>query len=576
MAEGFARARKEKDIEIVSAGIEATRVHPLAGKVMSEAGVDISGHKSKAIGDLKSVDFDVVVTLCDAAAESCPALPGHPAQVHWNFPDPANATGDEEAILSAFRESRDAIHKLVNDLFDHGYLAALIEARRSTDTILNAISDGIIAHDLDRRIFYFNKAAEKITGYSAGEAMNHDCHDVFPGNFCGGNCVFCDGSSVAPQSGKQEIQITTKSGEQRRVEMVRSQMIDWAGRKVGVLVSFRDLTREHELAKRAGEPVHFSGIVGRDKTMLEVFELIRQVADTNFPVLIHGESGTGKELVAAAIHNESPRSGRLFVPVNCGALPEGLLESELFGHVKGAFTGAIRDKKGRFELADGGTIFLDEIGDISPAMQVKLMRVLQEGTFERVGSENTVKVDARIISATNKDLSREIAAGRFREDLYYRLDVVPIQLPPLRERRNDIPLLLENVLQRILRDTGRTGVKVSPEALDVMMSYDWPGNVRELQNWIQFSLVKCRGNLIMPEHLPPGRSVSRGVLPDIVKHRRRLDMEAISDALRQTNGNKLEAARVLGVSRATLYRFLDDSIAEGEQDKGPLEVKDRS
>ena len=290
-----------------------------------------------------------------------------------------------------------------------------------------------------------------------------------------------------------------------------------------------------------------------------MFELIRQVAGTNVPVLIHGESGTGKELVAAAIHNQSPRANKLFVPVNCGALPEGLIETELFGHVKGAFTGAVRDKKGRFELADGGTIFLDEIGDISPAIQVKLLRVLQESTFERVGSEETIKVDVRIISATNKDLSSEIAEGRFREDLYYRLNVVPIQLPPLRDRRNDISLLAQHVLQKILTDTGRKDVRISPEALDIIMSYDWPGNVRELQNWMQFALVKCRGNLIRPEHLPPNRNKTHIAVDEIVK-RRKLDMATVHEALERTNGNKVEAARLLGVSRATLYRFMDRGV----------------
>jgi transcriptional regulator with GAF, ATPase, and Fis domain len=284
------------------------------------------------------------------------------------------------------------------------------------------------------------------------------------------------------------------------------------------------------------------------------------------PVLIQGESGTGKELVAAAIHNEGARAGKQFVPVNCGALPETLLESELFGHVRGAFTGAVRDKKGRFELANGGTIFLDEIGDISPVMQVKLMRVLQEGTFERVGGETTIKVDVRLISATNKDIAREIAEGRFREDLFYRLSVVPITLPPLRERRLDIPLIANHVLRSSLKERGRTGVTFSAETMDLIMDYDWPGNVRELQNWIQFALVKCKGSSICPEHLPPlpggrARAVS-------VRSRSRLSEPAVEEALRKTSGNKVKAAEELGVSRATLYRFMDKM---GSSDAPPAE-----
>jgi transcriptional regulator with GAF, ATPase, and Fis domain len=341
-------------------------------------------------------------------------------------------------------------------------------------------------------------------------------------------------------------------------------MRDGDGRSVGVLASFNDQTRELELARRLGEIEQFSGIIGRDPEMLEIYDLIRDVADSNISVLIQGESGTGKELVAAAIHREGQRGNKLFVPVNCGALPEGLLESELFGHVRGAFTGAIRDKKGRFELADGGTIFLDEIGDITPAMQVKLLRVLQEGAFERVGSEKTIHVDVRVVSATNKDLKEEIHKGRFREDLYYRLGVMPILLPPLRERLSDVPLLAEHLLKRYLASgAGRSGMSLSPEAIDLMLSHDWPGNIREMQNWLQFALVKCKGDVILPEHLPVHRSapsVRPGAPPPPsvkTSRRRKLSREAVEQALSNTGGNKLAAARELGVSRATLYRFLD-------------------
>jgi transcriptional regulator with PAS, ATPase and Fis domain len=336
-------------------------------------------------------------------------------------------------------------------------------------------------------------------------------------------------------------------------------MVGGTGEKIGVLVSFRDLTRERRLARRLGEVDSFAGIVGKDTKMLEVFDLIRDLADSNAPVLVQGESGTGKELVAAAIHNEGQRANRLFVPVNCGALPESLLESELFGHVKGAFTGAIRDKKGRFELADGGTIFLDEIGDIPPATQVRLLRVLQDGTFERVGSERTIKVDVRLISATNKNLTEEIAAGRFREDLFYRLSVVPVVLPPLRDRRNDIPLLVDHVLRREIERMNREEITISPEVMGILLSHDWPGNVRELQNWIQFALVKCKGEVIKAEHLPPRIGSPPGPTRRARRPRsRKLNAISVRSALAETGGNKVEAARRLGVSRATLYRFLDE------------------
>ncbi len=339
---------------------------------------------------------------------------------------------------------------------------------------------------------------------------------------------------------------------------------DNLGEPLCMVFSFVDITEVTRLRRRLKTEQSFAGIVGRDTKMLELFDTIRQVADVNIPVLIQGESGTGKELVAAAIHNEGPSSDKLYVPVNCGALPEGVLESELFGHVKGAFTGAVHDRKGRFELANGGTIFLDEIGDIPGAMQVKLLRVLQEGIFQRVGGEENIKVNVRVISATNKNLAEEVAAGRFREDLFYRLCVVPVYLPPLRERRNDIPLLAEHLLKKALTEVGREDVGLSPEAVDVMMDYDWPGNVRELENALRYALVKCRDNLILPEHFPS--NILKTTMPTQLrptkarkKRKHKLDMETVWRILEETGGNKFEAAHRLGVSRSTLYRFLEES-----------------
>jgi len=245
----------------------------------------------------------------------------------------------------------------------------------------------------------------------------------------------------------------------------------------------------------------FSGIIGRDPKMKDIFEMIREIAEVDIPVLIQGESGTGKELVARAIHNEGPRVHKAFVPVNCGALPEGLLESELFGHVKGSFTGALRDRKGRFEMANGGTLFLDEIGDLPKVMQAKLLRILQEGQFERVGGEKTISVDVRIISAANRDLKHEVEKGDFRDDLYYRISVVPIHMPPLRKRKNDIPLLVNNLLEKA-DYKGQKTKSISESALSVMIDYPWPGNVRELQSAIYYSLIKSRGKIILPVHLP--------------------------------------------------------------------------
>ncbi|MBL7179200.1 MAG: sigma-54-dependent Fis family transcriptional regulator [Desulfobacterales bacterium] len=272
--------------------------------------------------------------------------------------------------------------------------------------------------------------------------------------------------------------------------------------KSGGLTSFKDVTDLIQLQLRAGKLNRFANIIGRDIKMLQVFQQINDVAGYDYPVHIYRETGTGKELVASAIHNESPRGGAPFVPINCGALPENLIETELFGHVRGAFSGAIRDKKGRFELADGGTIFLDEISELSRNMQVRLLRFLQEGTFERVGGEKTISVKVRVISASNKDLKKEVRQNNFRDDLYYRINVIPIHLPPLRERKNDIPMLLEHFLQEAGDRYGHKQLRISKDALALMMDHRWPGNVRELQNALQFAIVKCRGNVISPRDLP--------------------------------------------------------------------------
>ncbi len=330
----------------------------------------------------------------------------------------------------------------------------------------------------------------------------------------------------------------------------------------------------------------FRGIISRDARMQETFDTIRELAQHKVPVLIQGESGTGKELVARAIHDEGPRATAPFVPVNCGALPEGLLESELFGHVRGAFTGAIKDKKGRFELADGGTLFLDEVADLPKMLQVKLLRALQEGTFERVGGEKTIQVDVRLISAANVSLAQAVQKGDFREDLYYRLKVVPIELPALRERKTDIALLTQHFMEKASKEGYRTE-GLSKAALAQMMDYAWPGNVRELQSMVHYALIKAKGETIRPRHLPAElhavaaprspfdtgqeRSVAAAGLDaepgpaDLAAEtfsslragrRNKLDELAVRAALKAANGNKVRAAKLLGVGRATLYRFL--------------------
>lgn len=477
--------------------------------------------------------------------------------------------------------------------------------RKNLELVLNNLRDGIIAHDIKRKIIFFNRAAEKITGYSRQEVIGKDCHDVFDAPFCGERCSFCTKDNIPAIDKLLEypITITTRDGESRRVDMSITGIVDQGVLK-GVIASFRDMTEYAALTAKAQKMTSFSGIIGRDKEMLHLFEQIRDVAPYDYPVHIHGETGTGKERVACALHNESKRAGALFVPVNCGAIPEGLVESELFGHVKGAFSGAVRERKGRFELADKGTLFLDEVAELPKQIQVKLLRFLQEGVLERVGGEKSIQVDVRIVSATNKDLAKEVEKGNFRKDLYYRLNVIPIELPPLRKRRNDIPLLISHFLE-MAKDDNKADMDApmptfSKDAIRIMMDYSWPGNVRELQNAVQFAIVRCKQAQIMPSDLPmelrsmdsnnqrsdsgpstteerwhntPVRRAGSGMdeeeivsesytlkrdadKPDTA-YAGKLDGESVRRALEITGGNKAKAARYLKVGRATLYRFLE-------------------
>lgn len=312
------------------------------------------------------------------------------------------------------------------------------------------------------------------------------------------------------------------------------------------------------MAEVLRERYSFENIIGKSEKMQEIYRLLPKIAKTNSTVLIEGESGTGKELIAHSIHQFSPREDKAFIRVNCGALAEGLLESELFGHVKGAFTGAIAHKLGRFELADGGTLFLDEIGDISLSTQVKLLRAIQEGEFEKVGDSRRIKVDVRIIAATNKDLKKAVETREFRQDLYYRLRVVPIHLPPLRERKDDIPLLVNHFINRFNKETGKRVTHVSPEAMEILMGYDYPGNIRELENIIEHVMVFCSGDTIQAEHLlkdiQPSRNDIIGKVIGKENPLKAMERELILKVLKQTGWNYKKTSEKLKLSRTTLWR----------------------
>ena len=439
--------------------------------------------------------------------------------------------------------------------------------------LFESIPCGVLIIDGDRRVQAVNNVLEQtlqtaekdVVKRRAGDALKCVNAEKHP-NGCGFSeeCMSCgvrntalkalEGNKIHRNKAHVELLVNRKPRELQF--LISAAPFEYEDKRYAAII-LEDITELNSLRRRLKAEHSFSGIVGQDAKMNELFETIRQVAEVTVPILIQGESGTGKELVAAAIHNEGLRANKPFVPVNCGALPEGLLESELFGHVKGSFTGALRDKKGRFELAHGGTLFLDEVADLTKVVQAKLLRVLQEGEFERVGDEKTISVDVRIISAANRDLKQEVKKGNFRDDLYYRLNVVPIFMPPLRERKNDIPLLIDHFLSRIEINGNKPVPGISDEAMALIMNYNWPGNVRELQNAIQFAMVKYNGSVILPKDLPLELKNQIHVYPSRGPSRK-LTIDRVESALKKTGGNKAKAARLLDVGRATLYRFLAD------------------
>ena len=557
MAEGFARELDANSIEPISASMTPPKLNPISNRVMQESGIDISKLPMLSLLDIELFMFDLIITLGNFDQSCRPTLPGMPPHFHWDIPDPSS-DADAPEVYGALKNARSMIKENIRTLFDTDLLHALFVARHNLSLVLDNLLDGVMAHTSNRRIFFFNKAAEKITGYQRENILGKDCHDVFPGRFCGGDCQFCE--NVTRQNKKsitnKEIVFRRPDGRQRVLKMSIMPLSDETDNEVGALLSFKDDTELDQLKRRLKHHHSLGNLIGKDPKTLDLFDQIREVTSVLVPVLLEGESGTGKELVANAIHDIGPRSSKPFVAINCGALPEGIIESELFGHVTGAFSGAVRERKGRFELAHEGTIFLDEVSELSPAMQVKLLRVLQEQRFERVGGEKSIQVNVRIISATNQNLLQLVEKKEFRRDLYYRLCVVPITLPPLRERRLDIPMLVEHFLELTAGEINRPILTPSNEAMDLLASYSWPGNVRELRNAVEYAYVKCHTGLIEIKHLPPeivNQKQKRTTKPGPAL---KVSKEKIMIALAKTEGNRKEAAKLLGIGRATLYRNL--------------------
>ena len=431
-----------------------------------------------------------------------------------------------------------------------------------TSLILDSIADGVFTVDQQGRITSFNKAAERITGFSKENAIGQYCHEIFRANTCFEACPLKHTAKTAENIVNLEVNILNRENKEVPISISTAVVRDKEGKIVGAVETFRDLSLIKELHKEIHRQYLFQDILGRSKPMLKLFRILPDIAQSDATVLIEGDSGTGKELFATAVHNLSSRKDKPLIKVNCAALPETLLESELFGYKKGAFTDAKTDKPGRFRQANGGTIFLDEIGDMSKGTQVKLLRVLEQKEYEPLGSNKTERVDVRIIAATNRDLMEMMHRREFREDLFFRINVIRLTIPPLRERREDIPLLLDHFLERINLKQSKQIKKVSSPALKTLFDYDFPGNVRELENIIEHAAILTKGIEIQSRHLPSylrRRHELSPALPSIPEGEDmsvldNVERDLIVRALERHRGRTAAAARDLGVHRSTLWR----------------------
>ncbi|RJR26725.1 MAG: PAS domain-containing protein [Desulfobacteraceae bacterium] len=433
------------------------------------------------------------------------------------------------------------------------------EPKSKTDIILDSIADGVFTVDSDWKITSFNRAAEEITRINRDEAIGRHCWDVFKASICESNCSLRQTMETGVPIVNKNIFILTSEGRRIPVNISTALLKDQGGKVIGGVETFRDLSIVEELRKELKSRHSFFDIISKNSEMIRLFGIMEQVAESDATVLLVGESGTGKELFAKAIHSLSPRRDRPMVTVNCGALPDTLLESELFGYKAGAFTDAKKDKPGRIALAEGGTLFLDEIGDISAALQVRLLRVLQEKIFEPLGATVPFRADVRIVAATNIPLEELVAEGRFRHDLYYRINVVRIKLPPLRERREDVPLLAEHFLRRFSGLNEKSIRSISDGVTAVLMAYDFPGNIRELENIIQYGVVLCRGETLEMEHLPDYLRLREG-RSEVAADRSRkgslgeLEKNFLISCLERKNWSRSGAAAELGIHPSTLWR----------------------
>ncbi|MFP4476041.1 MAG: sigma-54 dependent transcriptional regulator [Desulfatibacillaceae bacterium] len=478
-----------------------------------------------------------------------------PVIVFTGLPDLDTAT--EAVRLGAFDYlvkplERDRLVHIAQNALNFRRIHEEKEGYRTTlEAVLNSVNEGIIAVAPDLSVIQANEAAARLCDFDQEGVLGRSFEEV--GGACSKRCLETLRAPLSSGFPAESRRLECRRGDRpgQVVNVFAKNLYDSDSETTGAVMVIHDQTRLAELESGSKRLRVFHGMIGKSDCMRRVYSLIEDLADVRTTVLITGESGTGKELVAKALHEDGLRAGKPFVKVNCAALPDTLLESELFGHVRGAFTGAMKDKAGRFAAAHGGTIFLDEIGDISPRMQAMLLRVLQEGEFERVGDNRTIKVDVRVIAATNKDLLREMQEGRYRQDLYYRLHVAEIHLPSLSERKEDIPLLVDHFLNESAKRINKKVVGVSNEVMEAVMGLPFPGNIRELEHLIESACVVCHGDILTMEHMPEGMSAP------VLSGKENTDRKVLLDALESCLWNKSAAARKLGMSRRHLYRKME-------------------
>jgi PAS domain S-box-containing protein len=465
----------------------------------------------------------------------------------------------ENSVLSVvfvFRDTREML-SLSDDLEEK--TLELVDQKNRLDAIFNSNIEGTFTIDNDWNITSFNTSAEKITGYKRTEAIGKKCWSIFNSSLCRNGCHMEQTLKNGKPMVGNELEILNKGGKMIPIRVNSGILYNNKNQSVGAVETFVDISEVKNLSAHLSEFYKYENIVGRNKEMKQIISLLESVSQTDSSVLITGESGTGKELAARAIHLNSSRKMGPFIAINCSAFVESLIESELFGHEKGAFTGAIKTKIGRFELAQGGTLFLDEIGDLSTTVQTKLLRVLELREFERVGGNKPIKMDARIIAATNKILSEEISAGRFRDDLFYRINVINIHLPPFRERLDDLPLLVSHFIESFNKKFNKKIRQFSSSAYDHLMDYDWPGNIRELENVIEHCFVLCNGDVIQTECLPKRLRENRKKYSFPNNIGRNIDLKEaeknlIKSVLEKNGWNRTKSAKELEIDPSTLWR----------------------